>query len=84
MDTIAGHALERVRCGAYLKHKTGLPILTSGGTPDGGGLAEGLLMKAVLEKEFLVPVRWVESTSSNIADEARECWKLLVPLGIKK
>ncbi|MFM9912700.1 MAG: YdcF family protein [Methylophilaceae bacterium] len=83
-DTIGGYALERTRYAAHLARQTGLPILSSGGTPDGDGPAEGLIMKQVLEHEFHVPVRWVEDQSNNTADEARECWELLAPQGITK
>lgn len=83
-DSIGGYALERTRYAAHLARKTGLPILSSGGTPDGDGSAEGLIMKQVLEQEFHVPVRWVEDQSNNTADEARECWKILSPQGITK
>jgi len=82
-DTIASLSLERSRYAAYLARKTGVPILASGGRPD-GGTAESTLMQAVLEQEFHVPVRWVEGLSDNSADEARECWKILSSEGITR
>lgn len=81
-DTIAGYALERTRYAAHLARSTGLPVLTSGGTPEGMGITESSLMKSILEQEFHTPVRWVEDKSNNTADEARECWKILAPQGI--
>ncbi|MCE9632668.1 MAG: YdcF family protein [Methylophilales bacterium] len=83
-DTLSLQALARTRYAAYLARNTGLPIVTSGGNPDGGVASEASLMKAVLEQEFHVPVRWTEDRSNTSADEARECWKLLAPQGITK
>jgi uncharacterized SAM-binding protein YcdF (DUF218 family) len=67
-DTISWYALERTRYAAHLARNTGVPVLTSGGNPGGDGASEAALMKAVLEQEFHVPVRW----------------NILAPQGIKK
>lgn len=75
--TISSYALERARYTAFLARHTGLPILASGGAPDGPGSPEGELLKNTLEQDFNVPVRWVESVSGNTSDEARECWQML-------
>jgi uncharacterized SAM-binding protein YcdF (DUF218 family) len=75
--TISTYALERTRYAAHLSRRTGLPILASGGAPDGPGKTEGELLKNTLEQDFKAPVRWVESVSSNTSDEARECWQML-------
>lgn len=75
--TISTYALERARYTTFLARHTGLPILASGGAPDGPGKPEGKLLKNTLEQDFKVPVRWVESVSSNTSDEARECWQML-------
>jgi uncharacterized SAM-binding protein YcdF (DUF218 family) len=83
-DTVSGLSLERVRYAALLAHKTGIPLLTSGGHPDSVNAPEGAMMKSVLESEFNTPVRWVESRSNNSADEARECWEILAPQHIRK
>ena len=83
-DTISGYALERTRYAARLARSTGLPILSSGGNPEGTAISEAMLMKTVLEQEFHVPVRWIEDKSNNTADEARECWRILAPQGITK
>jgi uncharacterized SAM-binding protein YcdF (DUF218 family) len=83
-DTVSAASLERIRYAAFLAHKTGIPILTSGGHPDTVDSPEGEMMRSVLESEFNTPVRWVETRSNNSADEARECWAILAPLHIRK
>lgn len=80
--TISNYALERTRYAAHLSRRTSLPILASGGAPDGPGKPEGELLENALEQDFKVPVRWVESVSSNTSDEARECWQILSREGI--
>ncbi len=61
-DTMATLTLERVRYGARVARQTGLPVLVSGGSVI-GGQPEATLMAAALEREFGVPVRWIEPRS---------------------
>lgn len=84
MSTVSDVSLERVRYTAFLAHRTGLPVLASGGNPGKASLSEGEIMKSVLESEFNTPVRWVENHSDTSADEARECWKILAPQHITR
>jgi len=77
--TLGRLTLERVRYGAQLAKRLGLPVLVTGGSgasPD----TEAELMKAVLEQEFGVPVRWVEQRSKNTRKNAAESARLLRPL----
>ncbi len=83
-DTISGNGLERVRYGAWLYHKTGRPILVSGGDPDLAGTPEATLMKRALESEFGVAVAWVEAASLNTAENATLSRAILDKAGIKK
>ena len=69
-DTVARLSLDRVRYGARLARQTGLPVLVTGGTFWGDGQAEGIVMREVLEREFGVPVKWVESRSRNTHQNA--------------
>lgn len=82
-DTVSKHALERLRYGAKLARESHLPVLVSGGSVY-GGQAEGLLMKQVLENEFLVPVRWVESQSRDTAQNAAFSSSVLKEAGISR
>ena len=68
-DTMAALTLERVRYGARVARLTGLPILVSGGSVLGGE-PEGKLMATALEREFGVPVRWIEAGSRTTHENA--------------
>lgn len=70
-DTVSRYALERLRYGAHLYRQTGLPILVTGGNPYGREVSEAQLMRQVLEDDFKVPVKWVETASSNTWENAR-------------
>ena len=82
-DTIRGAALERVRYGAFLHRRTGIPILVSGGDPWKTGSSEAQLMQVVLEEEFGVSVTWSENKSNNTLESANSSRSLLKGEGIK-
>lgn len=68
-DTVGQYTLERIRYGAYLQKRSGLPILVSGGAPF-GGRPEADTMQETLEREFGSKVRWVEKRSHDTAENA--------------
>ncbi len=81
--TIGQATLMRLRYAASLQRKTGLPILaTGGGTPPEftPGLADA--MRIALERDFGVPVRWIESKSRNTFESAIETRRLFAAAGI--
>jgi len=82
-DTLKSQTLERLRYAARLHRVTGLPVLVTGGRPEGGA-AEAVLMAEALRTDFGIRSRWVESTSQNTADNARFSRDLLHPLGIDR
>ncbi len=82
-DTVGNATLERVRYGARLARESRLPLLVTGGAPL-GGRPEGELMKAVLEDEFGVPVRWVEAASRDTEESASLSAQLLKPRGVTR
>ncbi|MEW5943769.1 MAG: YdcF family protein [Pseudomonadota bacterium] len=82
-DTVSALALERLRLAATLHRRTGLPLLVTGGNPDGGKFPEGVLMKRALEESFGVPVRWVEAASDNTWQNAFNSRKLLPSTEVK-
>jgi len=82
-DTINGLTLERLQYGAYLQRQTGLPILVTGGRPE-GGVPEGEMMRRTLEQEFKVPVRWAETRSFDTAQNAQFSAAILKAAGIHK
>lgn len=69
-ETVSGGTLERLRYAAQLARRTRLPVLVTGGKPDGGTASEGQLMADVLERDFGVPVRWIESRAKNTEQNA--------------
>lgn len=81
-DTANALALERLRYAARLQRRTGLPLLVSGGAPD-GGIPEGRFMQEILEKEFGVPVRWVEDASANTRENAINSARILAKAHVR-
>jgi uncharacterized SAM-binding protein YcdF (DUF218 family) len=82
-DTLATLTLERVRYGAYVAGITGLPVLVSGGTVLAGE-PEANLMAGALEREFGVPVRWVEPLSRTTHENAVHTAAMLKREGIDR
>ncbi len=82
-DTLSSLTLERVRYGARVARLTGLPVLVSGGSVLRGE-AEARLMKASLEQEFGVPVRWSEASSRTTHENAVRSAELLRSVGVQR
>lgn len=76
-------ALERLRYGARLARASGLPVLVSGGAPE-GDVSEASLMAEVLRKDFAITPRWLEARSLDTADNARFSAALLKPHKIQR
>jgi uncharacterized SAM-binding protein YcdF (DUF218 family) len=83
-DTLKYFTLERLRYGAHLARKLHKPVLVAGGMPEGLGVPEGQLMQSVLEKEYGVPVRWVEDRSRNTRENASHTAEILAKAGITR
>ncbi len=82
--TVNAFTLQRLRYGARLARKSALPVLVSGGAPDGAGPAEGDLMRATLHDEFGVDARWDDNASRNTRENALFSERTLHPLGIRR
>jgi uncharacterized SAM-binding protein YcdF (DUF218 family) len=84
-DTISLFTLQRVRYGAWLAKETRLPVLITGAAPRADGRpGEAAMMRAVLQDEFGVPVRWVDDRARTTAGNAREAAALLRAAGIQR
>lgn len=84
-DDLAGLGLERVRYGAWLQRRTGLPILVSGrGYRAPGERSEARIMGEVLENEFGGRVTWLEERSHNTFENALYSAAILKPAGIER
>ncbi|HNJ77575.1 MAG TPA: YdcF family protein [Azospira sp.] len=83
-DDVIGAGLDRLRYGALLAKQSRKPLLLSGGAPDGGAFSEAEAMQAALQRDFGLQARWVESTSANTAENARQSAAVLHPAGIRR
>lgn len=83
-DTVPSAVLVRLRYAAHLHRATQKPILVTGGSPDGTPTAEAVLMKAVLNQDFQVPVMWVEDKSNTTLENARLSYRILDAAGIRR
>ncbi len=82
-DTLRAATLVRLRYAAYLQRRTGLPILVSGGSPEGSAQSEAELMQRTLQSEFSASVRWVEGGSANTLENARLSHRMLAAENIR-
>lgn len=76
-------SLERLRYGARLHRLTGLPLALAGGRPAADKPPEAALMAEVLERDFGLEARWVETSSRNTAENAHHAARLLRADGIE-
>ncbi len=83
-DTPNRWALERARYAAKLQRAISLPILVAGGLGHLGAVPEAAALKALLEEEFRVPVRWSEGDSANTLESAANAAAILRAAGIRR
>lgn len=82
-DVAGAATLERLRYGATLARRSGLPLLVTGGAPF-GGRPEAEAMREVLEDDFGLKVRWIEPASRDTAENAALSAPLLKAAGISR
>jgi len=70
-ETVSSNTLERVRYAAWLAKLSHLPVLVSGGAPDGGRHPEAYWMAQVLKQDYGISVRWQEGQSFDTEENAR-------------
>lgn len=83
-DSPADTTLMRLRYGAKLQRETGLPLLVTGGTPDGSSESEAAIMARALREDFAVPVKWLEQASDNTAQNAQFSAHMLQRAGVNR
>jgi uncharacterized SAM-binding protein YcdF (DUF218 family) len=81
-DTVDALTLERIRYGARLQRRTGLPILVTGGRPRDSAQSIAESMRRALVEDFGVPVRWVEGRARTTYENAEQSAALLRAEGI--
>jgi uncharacterized SAM-binding protein YcdF (DUF218 family) len=66
-------SLERLRYGVWLSRETGAPMMFSGGLGHSAepGAPEADVAAEIAQREFLRPLRWVESKSRDTRENAR-------------
>jgi uncharacterized SAM-binding protein YcdF (DUF218 family) len=77
-----GLSLARARAAAVLQRQTGLPLLVSGSGAGPDHPPISALMAGVLRDEFQVPVRWVETRSTDTWQNALDSAAILRGEGI--
>ena len=82
--TLGSLSLERVRAGAALHRRTGLPILVTGGIVDDLPLTVGALMAESMATDFNVPVRWTEAASPTTWENAAYSASMLAAAGVSR
>lgn len=82
-DTVNGASLIRARYAARLAHRTGLPVLATGGAPFGEAVPEAALLREALE-EYGVKPRWLEDRSRNTGENAAFSAAILQHAGVKR
>lgn len=83
-DIPSSPTLHRLRYAATLYRTTHLPLLVSGGQPDGATVSEAAVMARVLREDFAVPVRWQEPASNNTAENAQLSARMLREAGVRR
>lgn len=76
--------LERLRAGAVLARRTGLPVLVTGGRADPSQTALGPMMAQVLTADFAITPRWVEDRSLDTWQNAEYSARLLHAAGVSR
>jgi uncharacterized SAM-binding protein YcdF (DUF218 family) len=82
-DTVNAVTLERLRYGARLARQSGLPVAVTGGAPR-GGTPEAEAMREVLETDFRIAARWVESASGDTTENAAFLGPMLKQAGVTR
>lgn len=82
---VTSNTLIRLRYGAFVHRRTGLPILVSGGSMyrhTETSLADAMALS--LERHFQVETRWLEERSGTTAENARYSAQILADAGVKR
>jgi uncharacterized SAM-binding protein YcdF (DUF218 family) len=75
--------LDRLRAGAALQRRTGLPILVTGGVIQDDRPPIAAIMASSLRDDFHVPVTWVEDGSADTWENATFSAEILKKQGIR-
>jgi uncharacterized SAM-binding protein YcdF (DUF218 family) len=82
LDMPSYPTLARLQYAARLQRRSGLPLLTSGGKPQGEQESEAELMARSLQEDFGIATRWKEMHSATTAENAIRSASLLQQAGV--
>lgn len=79
-------SLQRLRYGVWLSRQTGAPLAFSGGVGYAslGDAPEAEVAARIAEREYNLPLRWVEGQSRDTRENAARSLALLKPAGITR
>lgn len=83
-QTVDELSLERIRYGADVARRTGLPVLVSGGLTVKGDAPLASLMAQVLLRDYALEAKWQETRSTTTAENAIYSAALLKRVGINR
>ena len=83
-ESVNDFTLQRVRYGAYLARKSGLPLYLTGGVPGGAKHSEANLMAKVLVQDYGLSPKWIDNAAATTRGNAQMAAKDLKPLGIQR
>ena len=83
-DTVSDWTLIRVRYGARLARTSGLPIAVAGGIPPSGRTPEADTMREVLQTDYSLTTRWLETKSRDTNENAALLAPQLRQAGIRE
>ena len=81
-DLVGRLTLERLAAAARLYSRLELPVIVTGGPVAGSDTSLAKLMREELEKDFSIPVKWVEDRSRTTYQNALYTAQLIQPLNI--
>ena len=82
-DTIGNVSLERLRYALHLSKVSGIPVLATGGAPE-GGVTEAVAMRKSAEADFGREIQWIEDQSLDTSSSANLSSQILKRHNIKR
>jgi uncharacterized SAM-binding protein YcdF (DUF218 family) len=82
-DRLGPVSLQRLIFAAEAYRQLHLPVAVSGGPIVPGRTSQAELMSATLERDFGVPVRWIEGRSGSTWENAADTARILRPVGVR-
>lgn len=83
-ETVNDFTLQRVRYGAHLARRSGLPVYLTGGVPAEAKNSESNLMAEVLVRDYGIRPDWIDNAAETTRGNALMAARDLQPLGIRR